>query len=102
MNLNSNWDDEDRKNRLEITNFQHKEKKAKKKEKRKTLLKEAINGLIHQIKITILIILIVSLGIIFLCTAAWYILKIEDEKESTILPTSFNAKTIIFNYDVLT
>lgn len=102
MDLHSNWDNEDRKSRLEIMNVRHNEKKEKKKEKRRILLREALDGLIHQIKVTILIITIVSLGILFLCATAWYILKIDEEKKSIISSTTLNSETIIFNYNIMT
>lgn len=84
MYSNSNWQDEDRINSLNNKRANQILNKRKKKEQRNMRLKWALKGVLHQIKITLLIIAIVFLAIVFLCAIAWYILELDEEKLSTI------------------
>lgn len=89
MDFGYNWNHEDRENRLELTHAVQDEKRQGKKRKGIINLKLALNELMRQIKLAILIIVIVSLGILMLCASAWYILKLEEENKTIIPEISF-------------
>lgn len=76
-------DEEERRNRIQAVDIQRKLKKEKRKQNRKIRFRGAIADFIHQIKVTLITILIASLAILFLCASAWYILK-NNEKQSLI------------------
>lgn len=87
----SEWDDDDRRNRLDISTINRKLEKQKKKERRKALFKFALAGVVHQIKMIILVVAIIALIVLLLCSAAWYVLD-QNEKESkqkAIIPGAF-------------
>lgn len=82
---NSEWDDDDRRNRMDISTANHKLEKQRKKERRKALFRFALAGAIHQIKMIILVVAIIALVILLLCASAWYIVD-EKDKRNSIVP----------------
>ena len=85
MNSEFNWSDEDRKNRVETLHSKYNERKKRKREKRRLILKLTLKDLIHQIKIIVLVTVITSAIILFLCSSAWYILKNNEENQLILL-----------------
>lgn len=85
MNSEFNWSDEDRKSRVEILHSKYNERKKRKREKRRLILKLTLKDLIHQIKIIVLVTVITSAIILFLCSSAWYILKNNEENQLILL-----------------
>lgn len=85
MNSEFNWSDEDRKSRVEILHSKYNERKKRKREKRRLILKLTLKDLIHQIKIIVLVVTITSAIILFLCSSAWYILKNNEENQLILL-----------------
>ncbi len=85
----SEWDDDDRRNRLNISTINRKLQKKAKKERRKALVRFALDGVIHQIKMVILVVAIIALIVLLLCSAAWYVLDQNESKEKAIIPGAF-------------
>lgn len=81
MDDEAELDEERRRNRINMASASQKIKKSQKKQRRKELFKLALKDVVRQIKVTILIVAVVSILILILCTSAWYILESNEKND---------------------
>ena len=96
MEVQNEYNDEARRERLAKTSTEHKLKKEQKKQRRKYMLKIAVDEFIHQIKIMLLFIVILAVVILLLCSSAWYILE-NEKKQSIAISETYNMEEFYCN-----
>lgn len=96
MEEQNEYSEDIRRERLAKTSTEQKLKKEQKKQRRKYMLKIAVDEFIHQIKVMLLFIVIFAAVILLLCSAAWYILE-NEKKQSIAINETYNFEEFYYN-----
>ena len=96
MEVQNEYNDEARRERLAKTSTEQKLKKEQKKQKRKHMFKIAVDEFIHQVKLMLWFIAIFAAIILILCSSAWYILE-NEKKQSVAISETYNFEDFYCN-----